>query len=68
MIPSLSAHMQKEFSKKEEIFEFETRMKPLFSTDQSVKLIDIVLSENNLKKSELIDSELFVYRKSDPIL
>lgn len=68
MIPSLASHMQKEFNKKEELFEFETRMMPLFSTDTNASLLDVVLKENKIKKTDLVDSELFVYRKCDPVL
>lgn len=68
MIPSLAAHMQREFEKKEDLFVFETRMKPLFSTDPKASLIDVVTKENNINKKDIIDSELFIYRQIDPIL
>lgn len=68
MIPSLASHMQREFDNKEENFVFETRMKPLFSTDSKSNLLDIVLKENKINKKDVIDCELFVYRQSDPIL
>lgn len=68
MIPSLSAHMQREYKSKEELFECETRMRPIFSTDKDITLMDVVLKENNIDPKKVIDSELFVYRYSDPVV
>ncbi len=68
MIPSLSAHMQKEYKSKEELFECETRMRPIFSTDKDITLMDVVLKENNIDPKKVIDSELFVYRYSEPVV
>ena len=68
MIPSLASHMQKEYDSIEPLFECETRMRPIFSTDKNITLMDVVLGENNIDPKEVIDSELFVYRHSDPVI
>ena len=68
MIPSLSSHMQKEYDKIEDLFVCETRMRPIFSTNKDITLMDVVLGENNIDPEQVIDSELFVYRHSDPVI
>lgn len=68
MIPSLSSHMQKEYDRIEDLFDCETRMRPIFSTNKDITLMDVVLSENNIDPKEVIDSELFVYRHSEPVI
>lgn len=68
MIPSLSSHMQREYESMEELFDCETRMRPIFSTNKNITLMDVVLGENNIDPNKVIDSELFVYRHSDPVI
>lgn len=68
MIPSLASHMQKEYDSIEPLFECETRMRPIFSTNKDITLMDIVLGENNIDPKQVIDSELFVYQHRDPVI
>lgn len=68
MIPSLSSHMQKEYEHVDQLFDIEKHLRPIFTTDSKKTLMDIVLGENNIDPRDIIDSELFVYRHSDPIV
>lgn len=68
MIPSLSSHMQKEYDHVDELFDIEKNLRPIFTTDSKKTLMDVVLGENNINPADIIDSELFVYRQSEPIV
>lgn len=68
MIPSLASHMQKEYDNIEELFNCERHMRPIFSTNKDITLMDVVLGENNIDPDKVIDSELFVYQHRDPVI
>lgn len=68
MITSLAPHLTRDNDLKVKLFDYEKHMQPLFSTDTKLSLIDIIAKEANIKKNEICESELFVYRYQDPIL
>lgn len=68
MIPSLALHMQREINANGVAFDVEKEMRPIFSTNKDITLLDVVYRENNIDPKDVIDSELFVYRQDEPVI
>lgn len=68
LIPSLPAHMQRDVNTKGAVFDPNTHMRPLFSLDKKSNIVEYIAKLNNINYSDIISTDLFVYRASKPYI